>query len=819
MLYNIYFEVASIPFILVMILFHYAKYNANTIMNRRFRVLALWSLAFIVLDSLTAITISYYTYLPLWLNIVLNTANFMVVSYDSFYFTIYVQTVISDDYKPFLPNKIAIIIFEITWLLNMKEGFYFYFSKQGYVHGPLYLLHLAVLYYYVFYTMFILVKNHKLIDCTKLISTFSYVLAFIVCAFIQVAINPRILIMGFGIALVLFIIFFSLETPDYLRLSKTMEELDAAREEAVHANQAKSIFLSQMSHEIRTPINAIMGMNEMICRESTDQQILEYANAVSDSAKSLLTIVNDILDFSKIEAGKMEIVQYEYEVASLLMDAYNMTITRAEDKGLTMEVICDDTIPVTLKGDMVRIRQIILNLLTNAIKYTDQGTVTLELRGKRIGATLQLTIRVEDTGIGMTEESLEKLFGKFQRFDMKRNQNVEGTGLGLAITKQLVELMHGDIRVESVYGEGSCFTVNLPQIISSQTPIGDYRIRYHQLNKNSIRENITFTAQTAKILVVDDVKMNLVVFKNLIKDTKITIDTCLSGQECLELLQQQGYDMIFMDHMMPGLDGIETFQKIKQLPDGRNRNTPVIMLTANAITGMEENYLSLGFYGYLSKPIDDAKLRKLLLKHIPDNKIEMENKEMNLKALFQKKNPSKPANDTPVSKAISSGTDTENAIIDTPDTVDSVSTDNVSVSTETAGLDSLATVDFPSDTEGILAELTKTFPEMNLDMGINFCGGSKDFYLEILGDFVHDLKYQEMLDDYEQKDWKNYAIIVHGIKGSARMLGFSDLGDMAETLQFAAEKEEADTILSEHGKMLDKLNQVMDFVKKCDAAS
>lgn len=590
--------------------------------NRRFRVLAFLSLSAIVLDALTAVTISYATVVPLSLNIILNTANFMVFTYCSYYFTIYVHTFISEDFKPFLLNRILFFLDELAFVINIWGGYYFYFDeKKNYAHGSFYPIHLAIVYFFVAYTIFILVKNHKLMDYSRLFSAFSYVMALTIPYLIQSIISEPTLLLGFGISLALFIILFSLETPDYQRLTKTMTELDDAREEAIRANQAKSVFLSQMSHEIRTPINAIMGMNEMICKECNDEQILSYANAASDSANALLAIVNDILDFSKIEAGKMEITESKYEVASLLMDSYSMTIARAKDRGLALEFLCDTTIPSVLKGDMIRIRQILLNILTNAIKYTDKGKVTLEMNGEKIDDSFQLMIRVTDTGIGMTPESLEKLFGKFQRFDMKRNQTVEGTGLGMAITKQLTDLMHGSIEVESTYGEGSCFTVRLPQTIVDETPIGDYRIRYKQIGKDSVKDNLTFTAQNANILVVDDVKMNLIVFKNLLKDTGVKIDTCLSGPECLKLLQKNQYDMVFMDHMMPNMDGIETFQEMQKLPENLNKQTPVIMLTANAISGMEEQYLSQGFHGYLTKPIDSHKLRQLLLKYLPAHKI------------------------------------------------------------------------------------------------------------------------------------------------------------------------------------------------------
>ena len=398
---------------------------------------------------------------------------------------------------------------------------------------------------------------------------------------------------------------------------------DLTKEEALlddlrRANQAKTEFLANMSHEIRTPINAIIGMNEMILRETEDKQVLEYANIAHSAASTLLVMVNEILDISKIEAGKLEIVNEEYDLASLIMDCYNMISEKVRQKDIVFKINSDETLPERLVGDIVRVRQVVINLLSNAVKYTDSGQVEFCISGQKTGEEeLELRITVRDTGIGMSDEDMESLFGKFERFDLKRNRNIEGTGLGLCITKDLVELMKGTIEVKSELGKGSEFTVCIPHRIAKAEKIGALSVE----NMTQKQENIKFTAEAAHILVVDDVDMNLKVFKNLIKRTKIITDTALGGKECLELVRKQKYDMIFMDHMMPEMDGIETFAAMKATEDCVNHDTPVIMLTANAISGMKEMYLGHGFADYLSKPIQSSLLEEMLLKYLPEEKV------------------------------------------------------------------------------------------------------------------------------------------------------------------------------------------------------
>lgn len=399
------------------------------------------------------------------------------------------------------------------------------------------------------------------------------------------------------------------------------EQTDLAeknRRAAVRANEAKSEFLANMSHEIRTPLNAILGMNEMVMREEISPMAQKYSQDIFNAGQTLLAIINDILDFSKIESGKLEITPVTYEMSSVLNDVINMVTRKAEDKNLKILTDIAKDIPSQLFGDEVRIRQILLNLVNNAVKYTKKGSVTLKVRWEHLDdVKIYLKMSVTDTGIGIREEDQRKLFKGFQRVDMVNNRNIEGTGLGLAITKRLVEQMDGIINVRSVYGEGSTFTVVLPQVIMDDTPMGDFMSAYQRMRHSRQERPKVFTAPEARILIVDDNRVNLVVAKGLIKDTKIQIDTAESGLQALEMIKTNRYHIILLDHMMPELNGIETIKRMKAQEENASADAAVIALTANAVSGSREMYMVSGFDDYLSKPIDVERYVELLRRYLP----------------------------------------------------------------------------------------------------------------------------------------------------------------------------------------------------------
>ena len=399
-----------------------------------------------------------------------------------------------------------------------------------------------------------------------------------------------------------------------------MAQLEEQKKIADSANVAKSRFLANMSHEIRTPINAVLGMDEMILRESSESPIRSYAADIMSAGKTLLALINDILDFSKVEEGKMEIVPVQYELSSVMNDLTNMIRERALKKGLKFHVEVDEHIPRLLYGDEIRIKQCALNVLTNAVKYTDSGSVTMKVTGeKKDDSHILLGFSITDTGIGMHREDIDKLFSPYERIEEKRNRTIEGTGLGMAITRQLLDLMGSRLDVESEYGKGSTISFAVEQEVVAWEEIGDFTDRFNDIKTGAQTYKELFHAPGARILVVDDTEMNLTVVQSLLKKTEIRIDTALSGRDALTLAEVNPYDVIFIDHMMSDMDGIETLKHLRELD--KNQKTPAVALTANAVSGARQKYLSAGFDDYLSKPVDGTKLEEMLLRYLPEYKI------------------------------------------------------------------------------------------------------------------------------------------------------------------------------------------------------
>ncbi len=544
------------------------------------------------------------------------------------------------------------------------------------------------------------------------------------------------------------------------------EKLLEEKVRAESANNAKSEFLANMSHEIRTPINAVLGMNEMILRENERARKLTendresareamknisiYAGDVKQAGKNLLAIVNDILDFSRIEAGRLVITEAPYGLSSLLNDLNNMFVFKAQEKGLAFSIEVDETLPDELCGDEVRIRQILTNVLNNAIKYTEKGSVRLTVSGqKQDNNILHLTAAIQDTGIGIRSEDIDKLFTKFQRLEMEHNSTLEGTGLGLAITQRLLTIQGGDITVDSEYGKGSVFTVTIPQKIISDIPVGDLQSRFETYNLEPGEYHESFRAPNARILVVDDTKINLTVVTNLLKNTRIRIDTATGGAEAVAMAEKEYYDLILMDQRMPEMDGTKALHLIRDSAQGASRCAPIICLTANAVVGTKDRYLSEGFTDYLTKPVNSTSLEKALIRYLPNDKIEMAE---------------------------------EDTVAPTPSPVQAKK--------DYSGLNAVG---------------------IDPQTGLRYCQDDESFYLSLLAEFVHEKasKSENLQKHMTDGDWKNYSTHVHSLKSTSKMIGANELSQLAAKLEEAADNNDPDTIHSEHDHMMTDYENVV----------
>ncbi len=534
------------------------------------------------------------------------------------------------------------------------------------------------------------------------------------------------------------VMYFTIENPDV----KMIEQLNIAKDTAEKANRAKSDFLSSMSHEIRTPLNAIVGFSECIINADSLEEAKDNANDVITASNTLLEIVNGILDISKIEAGKLELIENDYDTQKLFNDVIKLIRVRIGDKPLDFRVSIAEDLPPVLYGDHGNVKKILINLLTNAVKYTDNGYINLNVKCVKTEQICRLIVSVKDTGRGIKKEDIAKLFTKFQRVDEDRNTTIEGTGLGLAITKQLVQMMNGNIVVNSVYGEGSEFTVAIDQRLS---------LAKLEVEKNDITDfNLDLTGK--KILIVDDNKLNIKVAEKIIAKYNPIIDSCESGFECLEKVKINKYDLILLDDMMPKMRGSEVLVKLKENP---NFNTPVIVLTANAINGMEEQYLSKGFNGYLAKPIEKDKLFYILNKYLGNNK----NQSLN-------------NNDNICKEAITENNNKNN-------------------------------INYLKD-NGI-----------NIDSALELLGDCET-YNEILKEYVNGIndKITNLTNFKNNNDMENYAILVHSLKSESRYLGFDKLADICLQHELKSKENDATYVNNNFNILLTELNNILEIVKQ-----
>lgn len=576
---------------------------------------------------------------------------------------------------------------------------------------------------YILMSLIYLVVYFKQIKRRKRIIITAALGIYIACSGYQ-ALFPTSLISGLGLTLVVFAIFLTVESPDV----HMNEVLQLEKKYILEADAAKSNFLAQMSHEFRTPINAILGMDEMILREYDEPQLNEYAITIHNASKTLLNQINNILDYSKLEFGMTELVEEEYDLCSLFGELVELVRARLQDKNIDFIVKIDEKLPEKLYGDGLKVKQIISNLLTNAVKYTNDGQILFEvLRKEYDHKEIIMEVRVTDTGIGIKEEDIPKLFESFKRLDEKRNNHIEGTGLGMCITQKYLELMKSGIEINSTYGKGSKFSFLLKQSIASKETLGDFDRRYKSLiesKRSSHGEK--FSAPDASIMMIDDNSTNRVVFESLLKNTGMSITTLESGRECLEEVKKKHYDVIFLDHMMPDMDGIETLRELKKMENNQCADTPVIALTANTVTGAKNLYTDAGFDDYLAKPVLPNDLERVLLMYLPGDKIK--------EPFYDPKHTKK--------KYTSIG----------------------------GLLDRIEGFDSEQAMKNCASE------EILLQAIVVFCK-SVEHYVECIADYLLHVK--------EAEARKLYTIEVHSIKSSIRLIGGVELSALAERLEAA----------------------------------
>lgn len=566
---------------------------------------------------------------------------------------------------------------------------------------------------------------------------------------------------------------------DLTFINKYTEEIVALKEYAEAANQSKSSFLANMSHEIRTPMNAILGFDELILQKSRDPEIIGYASDIKIASANLLTLINDILDLSKIETGKMELTEQNYVLKNLIDETVINIISQANKKGLEFIMEMDDNLPYELYGDVAHIRNILINILNNAVKYTQKGFIKFIVRmeSEKDGIA-NIRFAVADSGIGIKEEDMPKLFNKFEKFDVKKNSNIEGTGLGLTIVKGYVELMGGTLEVDSVYEMGSTFSVLLDQkVISFDKKEDDSEIKSLERKTNIKREQ--FKAPNARILVTDDNEINLKVISSLLKSYDIRVDTANSGKKAIEMCSSTPYDIILMDHMMPIMDGVEAMQRIRTLLDDDSYRSIIVAVTANAIAGVRETLLQEGFDDYLSKPIDIALLEDMLLRFLPEELVVKSDTGMDAAMAIKQEQIAKEQCERMLNGS-AQGLASNNAINNTLD----------------------------NDKDVLL---NANLGHIDMEKGIVNCGGDKEAYLEVLKIYYDsgDNRIEDFLRFLNENDYKNYVIAVHGLKSSSASIGAYEFSEVAKAHEFAGKESRYEYIHNGIDKLIEAYKTVL----------
>ena len=777
--FNANFSVAAVLFGIVLSVFLWIRYTKADASMRAFRMFVLVTTISAALEIVANGFAHYSQSLPAGLVMFANMISGFGTATCAYLLVSYVYSYVKDMHVvPRIINIVILVVSFILQILNLRFHFYYYVDDSGrFVHNTLYVYGVYfIALYFILFAFIVLIIYRKSYQPRS----FNYILVSAVAVagmiLIQTTQTEDVMLTYFTAILGSFVLFLTLETPDYYKLMDTIgaleksqaeteraredaekakddalaaraealdsqREAEKAREDAVEASNAKSDFLANMSHEIRTPMNTILGMDEMILRESRDQNVVEYAQNIQHAGTTLLQIINDILDLSKIESGKMEVIAADYHLSELVHDVSTMVRIKIKEKNLDFFYDVDESLPDTLLGDEVRLKQVLINILNNAAKYTKIGHVHFTVGGERTIKNdlpyVRLKFIIEDTGIGIKDEDMDRLYHTFERLDLDKNRDIEGTGLGLAITNELVKLMGGRLTVNSVYEKGTTFTVELSQQILGETTISEYAQDHRGVQE--VYEN-DFIAPEASILAVDDNEMNLVVVTNLLKGIQSKVTVVKSGFACIEKMQKEHFDIIFLDHMMPEMDGIETLHQIRDMDHNMSEGSPIIVLTANAISGMKEMYLNEGFVDYLSKPVRGEELEGMVKKHLDPSLIIEKSKDDGFE-------------EAPRRAMLPENSDT-------------------TVSSEEKKEDEQELI---SKSEGMV-----------------FFGNNERLYLDVVKMFVgiSSEKRDELIKAYDDRDWRNYTVYVHALKSSSRNIGANSLYDFARRMESAGHQTE-----------------------------
>ena len=736
MISNLYFQYISFIYLILLGCVFFHKKRADNIETKIYSKIIVNGFFCEIFDI--ASTYAAYVGINSVILIILCKVYLFFLIFFGYYMGIYLIKISKIDNQKLIERIYRAVMLVFLLLVSVLPLYSYSNGNEIYTYG----LSATSVYVYIglciLFYIFVILKTRKHIDMKKVIPFYSFIACIIIIATLQFF-NPALLVVTAGIVFVTFVMYFTIENPDM----KLIEELNLAKEQAEKANRAKTDFLSNMSHEIRTPLNAIVGFSQALAEEDISNEAREEVKDIIMSSNNLLEIVNGILDISKIEANKLEIVNTEYDTKKLMKDVVSLTKARLASRPLDFKVDIDPSMPPVLYGDYVRIKQILINILTNAVKYTKEGYIAFSVNTVVTGDVCRLIMSVEDSGIGIKPEDVDKLFTKFQRFELEKNATTEGTGLGLAITKSLVELMNGKIVVQSKYGEGSKFTVSIDQRIIPKT--------VEEIETTEDVNTNPFNASGQKILVVDDNNINLKVANRLLKDYAADVVLISSGQECINrILDGEHYDLILMDDMMPHMTGSETLKNLKNIFGFK---IPVVALTANAISGMKERYLSLGFDDYLAKPINKDHLYKVLRKYLTEN-----NNPLSVHTVKETV-PEIPDNTHNREYLESMGVDVNH------------------------GLELLGDMEMYDMT---IAEFYKEFPD----------------------------KIKKIEEFKNANDMPNYAILVHAMKSDSKYLGFMDLADIAYKHEMASKENNVSFVNENYEQLKREALKIYNITKE-----